>query len=360
MNWFKQNTYLSTLATVTVLVCAVCAFFAVKMAGQTRDALRAHTSDSRTLTELYSASIYPTEEFADRKIEAVVALESETNNLAADLADRFEVPAGGEAATFGQRVRSEYDRLRDLWEEAGMEVPDNFFLGLEVYRTQISAREAAVDELDYFLSMISSLLENCIQSGVTSIVRLNRPDFRGELGGQAALDLEAEGQDSALFRPYEIELEVVGPEDAIRTLVNTIATSETHFMNIRALRLRNEMQEGPSREEVRGRIGAAPEGRTGGGIFGGGLFGGGANEGGVVFLDGAEDTELDGEENGEENGEDALPEIEFPEPRNRDAAEFLGRENIEATIRFDLMIFNQPGGTPQTSGHEALDAEPDA
>ncbi len=359
MNWFKQNTYLSTLATVTVLVCAVSVFFAVKMGGQTREALRAYTSDSRTLTELYSAPVYPTEEFADRKIEVVAALEGETANLASDLADRFEVPPGGEAATFGQRVRSEYDRLRDLWEEAGMEVPDNFFLGLEVYRTQISAREAAVDELDYFLGMVSGLLETSIQSGITSIVRLNRPDLRGELGGQAAVEAQAEGEGAAtaLFRAYEIELEVVGPEDAVRALVNTIATSETHFMNIRALRLRNEMQEGPAREEVRGRIAASPEGPAPGGVFGGGLFGGGqAQGGGVTFLDGTEEGDADDEE----NGEDALPEPEFPAPGNRDAAEFLGRENIEATIRFDLMIFNQPGGARQASEQDAWDAEPDA
>lgn len=359
MNWFKKNTYLSTLATVTVLVCAVSAFFAVKMGGQTQNALRAYTSDSRTLTELYSAPIYPTEEFADRKVEAVAAMERETANLASDLANRFEVPPGGEAATFGQRVRSEYDRLRDLWEEAGMNVPDNFFLGLEVYRTQISAREAAVDELDYFLGMVTGLLETCIQSGITSLVRLSRPDLRGELGGQAAVDERSEGDGSLqpLFHTYEVELEVVGPEDAVRALVNTIATSETHFMNIRALRLRNETQEGPSREEVRGRITAVPERRAGGGIFGGGIFGGGqAESGGVTFLDGTEE----GGTGGEENGDDALPEPVFPEPGNRDAAEFLGRENVEATIRFELLIFNQAIGSPQRSGQDARDADPDA
>jgi len=351
MNWIKQNTFLTALAAITLALCGAATYYALDRGAAAKKAMRNFSSASGSLSGLHRAEIYPSVENEQKLGEQVQRVIFETDALKEALVRTYPLPMGGDPGTFGQRVQQAYARLRGEWDAAGLEVPENFFLGFEPYRGKIDAPAAAINELDYQLALAVDLVQAAINNKISKINRLSRIDrVRFEDGAPKPAANRGDNIDDEPppppFHSYAMDMEVTGREENVRAMINHIARSNTHFLKIRAVHIVNESKDGPKKEEVRNRL--DPVRPAGGGLEE--LFGGAAPAAPPAGLEnlfgGFDEPDQD-----QPAREVALTPV-FPKPGAKDAVEFLGSEKVQARVRFDLLIFEQE---PEGSGKDPED-----
>jgi hypothetical protein len=341
MNWIKQNKLLAGIAAVAIAGSIALLWFAFSSMGAAAKSISSHKSAVGEIGRLQNGNLFPNAANLSAKDEAVTALQAETRALRATLGEKFGVGSAEDPATFGQRVQKQYEDLKAEWEAAGISVPKDFFLGLDRYRQSVAANPAAVVDLDTQLSAISTVIGAAIKSGIISVDKFSRAPVAGEEGGPSKDSVKGP------LRRYAIELQCTGSEASIRALVNAISAATNHFFAFRAIRLQNEVQAGPKKEEVRKQVAAAATAPAGGAAdFFAGLLEGGEGEAAPAPepppMTDAERlmANLAGQEGGAApGGAPKAAQFVFTKEGTQDAFQFLGNEKVKATIRLDLVLF---------------------
>jgi hypothetical protein len=385
MNWIKQNTILATIAAVALVLVGVLGWFTFSGYSKANKAQEKYDKAASSLSRLYGGKIYPNEKNLKEHAALAQEIQDTTVSLHKEMAKRFTPSEKtADAATFGQRVQSRYQSLRQAWEARGMEVPENFFLGFPTYRESVAAPENAVSHLDYQLDAIAEVLEIATTDDILSIDQFKRAHVTNEAGESAGAEVPvvveddgfgddpyAEEEEEAPPLPldrYTITMNCTGSQDAIRNFINDLAASESHLYAFRAIRLQNEVPKGPNKEEVRKEVkSASPAGGGDGGgadsIFGGGFadFAPAAPAAPAESLSDAEKLLLGaGAATPGGNaaaGKPAAAEPEFAKPGTKDSYQFLGAENIKAHLEFDLVVIHpmpkSEGAAPDEAPEES-------
>ena len=337
MNWIKQNKLLAGIAMVAIIGSIALLWFAFTSMGAASKSISAHKSAVGEIGRLQNANLFPNAANLAAKEEAVSNLQAETRALRAGLGEKFGVGAAEDPATFGQRVQKKFEELKTEWEAAGITVPKDFFLGLERYRQSVAANPAAVADLDAQLSAISTVIAAAVKSGVSSVDKFTRAPVAGEEGGPNKDSVKGP------LRRYAIEIQCTGSEASTRALVNALAAANDHFFAFRAIRLQNEIQTGPKKEEVRKQVAAAPTAPAGGAADLFGLFEAGdpAPPPAPAPMTDAERlmANLAGQEGAAPGDAPKAAQFVFAKEGTKDAFQFLGSEKVKATIRLDLVLF---------------------
>lgn len=340
MNWIQQNKLLAGIAAVAIAGSIALLWFAFSSMGAAAKSVSTYKSAVGEIGRLQNSNLFPSTANLAAKDEAVSNLQAETLALRSELAEKFGTASAEDPATFGQRVQKKFEELKAQWETAGITVPKDFFLGLDRYRQSVAANPTAVAELDTQLSAISTVIAASVQAGISSIDKFTRALVVGEEGGPKADAMKGP------LRRYGIEIVCTGPEASIRNLVNSLAAANNHFFAFRAIRLQNEVQTGPKKDEVRKKVAAAeaaPAGPAGGFAD---LFGTPEAESAPAPAPAApmSDAErlmanVQGQDDGG-TGDTAKPaQFVFAKEGTQDAFQFLGSEKVKATIRLDLVLF---------------------
>lgn len=341
MNWIKQNKLLAGIAAVALLGSIALLWFAFASMGAAAKSVTSYKSSVNEIGRLQNANLFPNSQNLAAKEAAVRQLETETRALRTGLAEKYGTKSAEDPATFGQRVQKRFEELKAQWEAAGITVPENFFLGLDRYRQSVAANPDAVADLDAQLAAISSILSTAVKSGISGVDKFTRAFVVGEEGGP--------GKDAAKgpLRRYSLELQCTGTEASIRALLNGLAATSEHFFAFRAVRLQNEVQAGPKKEDVRKQVNSAEGGGGGGGAAD--LFAGLGNAGAAApapapaaAMTDAERlmAEMAGQGNAANaGGKPAEAQFVFAKEGTKDAFQFLGSEKVKATIRLDMVLF---------------------
>ena len=335
MNWIQQNKLLASIAFVAIAGSLALLWFAFSSMGAASKSISTHRTAVGEITRLQNSNLFPSPANLAAKDKAVANLQAETDNLRGQLGEKFGTQPPADPATFGQRVQAKFEELKAQWEDAKITVPKDFFLGLEQYRQSVAARPEAVAELDTQLSAISSVLAAAIKSGVASIDKFSRAKVAGEEGGPA------EDAMKGPLRRYGIEIVCTGTEPSIRGFVNTLSAATDHFFAFRAIRLQNEVQIGPRKEEVRKQVVPAEAAPAGGAADFAELFGEPAPAAAPPPMSDSERlmAGLQGDQGGASAGGDKPAQFVFAKEGTKDAFQFLGNEKVKATIRLDLVLF---------------------
>ena len=339
MNWIKQNKLLAGIAVVAIAGSLALLWFAFSSMGAASKSISSYKSSVGEIGRLQNANLFPNAANLAAKSEAVANLQAETRALSAGLGEKFGAKPAEDPATFGQRVQKKFEELKAEWEAAGVTVPKDFFLGLDRYRQSVAANPAAVADLDTQLSAISTVIAATVKSGVTGLDKFTRAPVAGEEGGPNPDSVKGP------LRRYAIEIQCTGTEASIRSLVNSLAAANEHFFAFRAIRLQNEVQTGPKKEEVRKQVAAATAAPAGGAADLFGLFeeGGGdaAPPPAPAPMTDAERlmANLAGQEGGADGNAPKAAQFVFAKEGTKDAFQFLGSEKVKATIRMDLVLF---------------------
>lgn len=340
MNWIKQNKLLAGIAAVAILGSIALLWFAFSAMGAAAKSVTSYKSSVNDIGRLQNSNLFPSSQNLSAKEAAVEQLRTETLALRAGLGEKYGTKTAEDPATFGQRVQKRFEELKTQWESAGITVPENFFLGLDRYRQSVAANPDAVADLDAQLAAISSIIGTAVKSGISGVDKFTRAPVIGEEGGP--------GKDAAKgpLRRYSLELQCTGTEASVRALLNGLAATTEHFFAFRAIRLQNEVQAGPKKEDVRKKVNSA-EGGTGGGAAD--LFAGLANAGAAAPAPAPAAAMTDAErlmaemagQGGAANpgGQTQEAQFVFAKEGTKDAFQFLGSEKVKATIRLDLVLF---------------------
>lgn len=371
MNWIKTNTFLAGL--LGALVIGVGVFGYLIYSGN--DRANAAREKIESVTRSYQNSArqdeMPVKSVLELKEETVKNLESETVELHSQMVAKYGARSeGGDAATFGQRVEARYTELRASWEAEGvkMEVPNDFFLGFEKYRTSIQAQPSAVAELDRQLAGLSWIIEKAVEDGVDEIVEFDRElvEWEDEAASKPAND-NANVVEPPLNR-YSLVASFRGKESEIRSLLNTIIDSDSHLFGVRYVKLRNSKSVAPTRSAVEGQVETPKPASSNSGVFESFEGFDGSGEGATIDANpfaGMSDSErrvaeaagrvTEEEEVSEEVEEDGVTsnagsKADFTEaPGVQDAVVFLGEEDVTLTVVLDYVIFAPVAGDDEAA-----------
>lgn len=372
MNWIKTNKFLAGLIGVVVLGVGVFGYFIVSGMGRAEKAREKIDRVSRSYQNSTRLDEVPVASVLELKEQTVKSLEAETEKLRSTMIAKYGAEGEGrDASTFGQRVEARYTELRTLWEAEGskMEVPNDFFLGFEKYRTSIQAQPTAVAELDRQLAGLSWILERAVETGIDEIIEFDRELVEGEEGArQKPENNNAYDVDPPLSR-YSLMASFRGNESEVRSLLNTIVSSDSHLFGVRYIKLRNSKSVAPTRSAVENQVEAPkPSGSTNDGVFDFTGFGE-EGEGAVIEANpyagmsdserraaeaagGVAEEEEDLVEEGELDGvsSNAGTKADFTEaPSIQDAVVFLGEEDVILTVVLDYVIFEPVASEEETA-----------
>jgi hypothetical protein len=155
---------------------------------------------------------------------------------------------------FQDRLRRVVDDVIKSAQQANVGLPENFYLGFEQYRGA-PPDTAATPALSAELDAIRDLIDILIKQRVEKITAVKRAPLAHETGGAAATadaarlartngPHAASGTDLVTRNPVEIEFTSL--PSAFRETLNRISSAPRLYV-VAALRVRNEVDKGPSR-----------------------------------------------------------------------------------------------------------------
>lgn len=325
MNWIKNNPFVSALAGITVVICAILFFLASK-AGSKYDAAKAEYDEAAArVATSESLPLYPKIENRDGKAKAL----GEYRDAINELRSLYEPYRVDELPTvppeeFTATIKKSTAEVSEALEAAGATVPEGFLLGFETYANRF-ATEKATGLLRYELDGIKHALLKLAEARPSALLSIYREALPEEAGGTATI------APNQVARPFSFEISFKGSEAAARSFLTALGETEPYYYTVRTLKVENERTTPPKVDDAKfekPKDKAAPGGSADnpfGGAFG--AFG--------DIADSAASAEEEAPAEGAVAEEPAAAEVDS----TRILAQVLGSEEVIVFVRFDLMMF---------------------
>jgi hypothetical protein len=244
MDWFKKNPFIGLLAVITILLTGAGVYFVLE--GQSaltvaQDAYRAKTGQ---LASLQAAKPFPNAE-ALQMAEAELA---ETEKIIAELSAMVAAQSAPLEPTltpqqFQDALNARVSALSAAAAEAGVDLPENFYLGFDPYRAQLPS-VAAAPLLSQQLASIAEAVELLIAAPVRAVTAVARTPLPVESSGAGADRGDQRGQDLSLA-PFEIAF--VADQTGLRRALSSLVTAEPILL-VRLLEVVNSQPAAPPKE----------------------------------------------------------------------------------------------------------------
>ncbi|MFW2385668.1 MAG: Amuc_1100 family pilus-like protein [Akkermansiaceae bacterium] len=256
MNWFKENKFLGVLLIVTLVLAGLVIFIGMKTSSSAADELGAaeqHISDNAAARALVP---FPTAENVDDKKKNVKAMIAKAESAQSKfLAFRPETLENITVSTFADRLKTTDGNVRALFEEKGVRLSENAYLGFEQYKGA-TPLESATGTLAYELGAIEWLFTEAANAGVTEVSNFRRdelaiekaaPVSSGKKKKKSKSKAKSKGSRSkrsgpALVKVAEklpMSITLKGSEKSIRQTIEAIANSDQYFFEARVGRVKN-------------------------------------------------------------------------------------------------------------------------
>ena len=256
MTWFKENKFLGGLIVVTVILAGVILYFGMKFQGDLDEKISEVEAKETELKKMKGLDPFPTPENAKAKTDSLKALIADANKMQAQfLAYK---PASVEPIAvnqFSALLQDTNAKVVDLF-EGKIALPDTFYLGFEIYKSQQLPEPESTGELAYELAAIEWLMTEMEKAKVTevsNIVRHQIPSEKGETwdgaGKPAAgkkrpprgAKTKARGPSlPKVANRMPIEITFKGPESAVRQVLSAMADTDQYFFDTRIARFAND------------------------------------------------------------------------------------------------------------------------
>ncbi|WP_411825808.1 Amuc_1100 family pilus-like protein [Luteolibacter sp. AS25] len=332
MNWIKSNPFVSILSGITAVICAILAFIAIKSGSKYNELKSSFDESFQNVSKSERSKLYPTTENRAAKTKALADYRENIDELRG-LFDKYrnEDLEKISPQDFTVRLKTATSKVTTALEDAGCEVPENFFLGFESYRTKL-ANSGSTAILDYQLKGFENALLALADARPTELLKIYREPSPEESGQTY------EPGENEISRNFGMELTFKGSEASAREFLSALGKTEPNYYIIRCVSVLNENVEPPkvsdaSFEKDRKVEAAAP---ASGNPFGDGFD-----------FSGSEDS---GSEESGEGDASAETEVAAPAPEvdtTRILAQVLGSEEIVVFVRFDLTLFSPTEELPK-------------
>lgn len=323
MSWITENKFIAALGGGTLVGAILIYVVGSQGAGRYAEAKEQYEAAAGEAAGYERAPLYPKPENRDGKRKAIEEYRQSLDALQAEF-QRFrpEEIKNISPQEFTSRLLAANNEVRKALEDAGVMVPDAFFLGFERYKTSLASTNTT-GLLDYQLAAIKNVMLSLAKAKPSELRNLHRPILPEE-EGQAYTPAASD-----VARPFPLELTFTGPEKAAREFISSLVAPNNHFIVIRSLRVSNEKKDPPRAADAKfdkpvEDTPAAPVD----------LFGGG-------FVLPGEDEEAAPEAGAEaapEQAEEAAPAAQASDS-SRILAPVLGDEKVHVFVRLDILKF---------------------
>ncbi len=256
MSWVRNNRFLSAYLAVLLIGLGVLGYLLYSAYGQYSQVSQDYQTQVTELKRLQALTPYPDARNLQRYSQVKQNYSVAVADLQKQLAEREPAPENPPPTPlqFQDRLRRVVDEIDKAALQAGVVLPENFYLGFEQYRgapPDIAATQGLSSELDAIRDLITIL----IKQHVTNIGAVRRAPLPHEVGStvaaaetgirpgrpQAAVSTAPE-----LITRNAVELEFTSLPSAFRESVNLITNAPRLYV-ISALQVKNETDKGPPR-----------------------------------------------------------------------------------------------------------------
>lgn len=246
MNWFKENPFLAGVIVFALIVLGVLGFFLSGAYTEFQTQEENYISKVTELHRLQNESPYPSEEnlaqvrnvLAEYK-EAVSALQTQV------LAHQPELPENVTPQQFQDDLRRVVSEVTKLAEEAGVALPEDFYLGFDQYRANLPT-DQATPELVRQLEVVKKIAGGLIAARVARINSFRRNVLPVETA-QPRRNPDEELRPEDVVHANHLDISISGEQGRVRMALNTFLNSP-QFLVIRALEFQNSSRTGPPRQ----------------------------------------------------------------------------------------------------------------
>jgi hypothetical protein len=242
MDWFKNNPFLGILGASTLALGALCVFLILSARSAMVEQQDAFLSNTGQLSSLQTAKPFPN----DANLEAAQADLAHARQILAGLAHAVaaqSAPLDGTLSPqkFQDDLNTRVTEIAAAAAEAGVALPENFYLGFEQYRTQLPI-VAATPALGQQLASIAEAISVLIRARVASITALDRTPLPEESG--VTDDAPRRSSDLHLA-PFQLSFEA--DQSSFRAALTALTTAQPVLL-LKLLEVANSQPSSPSKE----------------------------------------------------------------------------------------------------------------
>ncbi len=241
MKVLRDNPFLTGVILLTVIGCGALGFLASGAMTRNQEARDAYGQAVQKLQQLQNRVPFPNEANVHKAEALREAFKQRLTSLEAALA-KYQTPINPAITPqeFQDTLRATVNRVASKAEEAGVKLPENFYLGFDQYRDNLPLEKAA-PQLAWQLEILSGLVENLIGPSaenpvVRSIDALARAPLPIENSGEA----KAAGD----LRKLPFQISFTAEQGKFRMAFNDFLKNP-QFLIVRSLSVRNSNLQGP-------------------------------------------------------------------------------------------------------------------
>lgn len=248
MNWIKENPFVAGVAAAALLVLIGLGFLLSQSIDEYITQEENYTAKVKELHALQAQTPYPN----TKNLEAIRGNVQDYKKHLIQLEEvaRKRLPAVPEKVTpqeFQDELRKVVSAVTQKAKDAKTNLPDNFYLGFDIYATSLPQSEAAAP-LSRQLAEIRWIFEKIIESGVSKVNSFTRGALPSETPATApSKPSNAKPQEvkaSEIIQKNKLTISLTGEQVRMRRALNELVTSP-QFLIIRALDFQNSALKGP-------------------------------------------------------------------------------------------------------------------
>lgn len=259
MNWIRENKFLTAFLVVVVIGVGALAFLTYMSYGKFSLISENYERQAAELKRLQNLAPYPDAANLKKLQDDKEAYQEASMELRTELA-KLEFPLESlEPTQFQDRLRAAVSAIQQKATQAGVQLPEKFYAGDEPYQTALPKDSVAATYLGRQLKAIEFVLNDLIDCGPVAIVNVKRIPLPEEGVATKTGGGQPRPQSSKpLVSSHPFEVAFVIEQGRLRKFLNDLDSATKQFFIVRNLRIKNQNDKGPARQE------AAPVGVVGG------------------------------------------------------------------------------------------------
>jgi hypothetical protein len=319
MSWIKENKFIASLGGGTLVGVIILAVVGYVGSSHYDQAQESYSTAKEEASGYEKKALYPKSENKAAKSKAL----GEYRQTLDSLQGAFEPFRPKEIKNispqdFTDNLLKANTDVRKAFEDAGTVVPEPFFVGFERYKTSLASGNTT-GVLGYELDSIKGLMLELAKAKVGELKNLYRPTLLEEEGSAYT------PAESAVSRPFPLEITFTGTEKSVREFFSSIAKPENQYVVIRTVRIASMKKDPPRATDAQFEKPATAAPAAGGAD---------AFSGGFVLP--GDDTAAPAAASDKAA---AAPAAAKPADSSRILSQVLGLEQVQVFVRLDLLEF---------------------
>jgi len=255
MNWFKENPFLAGLSAIAAVGAAVLGYLIFQASSAFTAATDTYTASVSELHALQNRVPFPNQENLGVLKGSLEEYTARISGLRQQMAKMEQpLPENFTPQQFQDALRAAVNETKDRAAAAGVELPENFYLGFNDYQTQVPS-EQATPYLERQFQVIRTLVNRLIDFKVQSIDSLDRKPLPQESASNAQQPAAQSGQPpkpgqkagaEPVVERFPFDISFTAEQGKFRVAFNALLGSD-HFLVVRWLRLQNSSPNPPAR-----------------------------------------------------------------------------------------------------------------